>query len=150
LQRFWPAPRTVGNAEKECEVPERYELSAPEVIADLIDGEAVAIDLITGRYHRLRGASAEVWEALIRGATEEEILASAAGPIDPKSLSDFVVSLCEESLLRERSSIDPVAVPAWEPGMLELESFVDLEDILGIDPIHEVDPDRGWPHAPDA
>ena len=131
-------------------MPERYELSSPEVIADLIDGEAVAIDLTTGRYHRLRGASAAVWEGLLGGATEEEILASVAGPINPKDLSDFVVSLREEALLRKRSSVDAVVVPKWEPGMLELESFADLEDILGIDPIHEVDPDRGWPHAPDA
>jgi hypothetical protein len=28
-----------------------------------------------------------------------------------------------------------------------LEGFTDLEDLLLLDPVHEVEPSRGWPYA---
>jgi hypothetical protein len=131
-------------------VPERYELAAPEVIADLIDGEAVAIDLTSGHYHRLQGAAADVWGALLEGASVEEIRLAASAPLGDDALAKFVAALVAAGLLRERTASPSGAATPWAPGPLVLETFDDLEDILGIDPIHEVDPDRGWPNLPGA
>jgi hypothetical protein len=49
---------------------------------------------------------------------------------------------------RVQNGADASVEPApWEFGGFTLEEFTDLEDILGLDPIHEVDPEKGWPHA---
>ena len=131
-------------------MPERFELVAPEVIADLIDGEAVAIDLTSGHYHRLQGAAADVWASLLDGASVEEIGGAATAPPEEGSLAVFVQHLREKGLIRERTAAPSGPARTWTPGPLVLETFDDLEDILGIDPIHEVDPDRGWPNLPGA
>jgi hypothetical protein len=34
----------------------------------------------------------------------------------------------------------------WKYTKFEIEKFTDLEDILGLDPIHEVDEEKGWPN----
>ena len=139
-----------GGSAEEATLAERFELAAPEVIADLIDDEAVVIDLTSGHYHRLRGAAADVWASLLGGANDEEIANAATGPVEMTSLAAFIDVLRQEGLIRERQS-DPISpARSWAPGPLVLESFDDLEDILGIDPIHEVDPDRGWPNLPGA
>jgi hypothetical protein len=54
----------------------------------------------------------------------------------------------EPALIAEAPADDAAANPEpWTFAGFTLESFSDLEDILGLDPIHEADPDKGWPTA---
>ena len=46
-----------------------------ELVHDTIDGETVAIDLLSGVYYRFEGTAAEVWARLIDGTAAEAAIA---------------------------------------------------------------------------
>ena len=128
---------------------ERYELNNPPVVAETVDGEAVAINLKTGRYHSIEGVATAVWDCLLAGFTQAEILAAVAGGGDAPALRDFAGRLLAEGLIRVSARANPERPPAplqpWKPGELAIESFNDMEDMLTLDPIHQIDADFGWP-----
>ena len=69
------------------------------------------------------------------------------------AIDDMIATLVAEDLIVEAPEVDTAAgtasgsVSPWTFAGFTLESFSDLEDILGLDPIHEVDPNKGWPTA---
>lgn len=146
---------------------ERYELNNPPMIAELVEGEVIAIDLDRGSYYSLVGPAAEVWSALIAGRSGQEILAAAnsapasaapasasakANPALAAKLQGFVKSLLAEQLLRRAAPQDVgaggaplAAIAPWTEDGLRFERFTDMQDLLILDPIHEVDDEAGWP-----
>jgi hypothetical protein len=66
------------------------------------------------------------------------------GIIDELVLHDLIVA---SGPLPEASSESLAPLDSWTFAGFTLENFTDLEDILRLDPIHEADPERGWPHA---
>ena len=125
-------------------------VNAPSVIYDVQGGEAVLIDLSTGRYYRLDTASTQLREQFAAAVSPQALVASAENSEALSAeIERIVTELRENALLREATDADPAAgaLPAWTYNGFTLEQFSDLEDILGLDPIHEVDPQRGWPHA---
>ncbi|MCW5771644.1 MAG: PqqD family protein [Rhodospirillaceae bacterium] len=135
----------------------RYELNNPPVISETIDGEVVAIDLDAGTYFSLRGPAAALWGLLLTGAAPPEIVARAVDASDRATLAEsldlFVQRLLADRLLRPRSAqnggaeVVP-ALPAWTDADLAYESFTDMQNLLGLDPIHEADERLGWPVQP--
>ncbi len=117
--------------------PQRVRVAAPQVVADVVDGEAIIVDLGSGRYHRLAGSGAVVWQALSEGRTPP-----GSGPV-----AALVTALVDAGLVVPDGSAAPS--PGFpdivDDGSLVLESFEDLADMLLLDPIHEADPDAGWP-----
>ena len=129
----------------------RYRLNHPPVVAEMIEGEGVAIDLKSGRYFSLSGPAAEVWRCLIAGYSASEILA-AAGEVSEsrtESLYQFIARLLSEGLICSRDEAAPAQPLAplapWSAEALKVESFNDMQDMLTLDPIHEIDDDFGWP-----
>ena len=126
----------------------RFELNNPPVIADSVDGEAVAIDLDSGTYYSLAASAGVVWEAVLAGASVDH-LASGRDEADTAALTTFVGSLLEQGLLRAsaESAVAPAAAPAWAAAELAVVRFTDMQDLLGLDPIHDADAQVGWPVA---
>jgi len=134
---------------------ERYELNNPPIIAELVEGEVIAIDLERGSYYSLVGPAAEVWSALIAGRSGQEILAAANTALDQApaaKLQGFVESLLTEQLIRRAAAPSgstagtPLApITPWPQDGLRFERFTDMQDLLILDPIHEVDDEAGWP-----
>lgn len=127
-------------------------INRPSVIFDVQGDEAVVIDLTTGRYFRLDAPSTTLWVRFAEPTSPAALLESCAnapalGPV----LDGIIADLTERGLLRVASGAEggtPAAAgQPWEFAGFSLEEFTDLEDILGLDPIHEVDPEKGWPHA---
>lgn len=128
-----------------------YCINTPAVIADILDGEAIIINLKSGRYYSMEGCGAWVWSALIAGHDPAVIaarLASADAAAVRRDLDAFVAQLSAEELIREAGS-DPAAAPlpdyAGSYAAPTLNVFTDMESMLLLDPIHKVD-DAGWPH----
>jgi hypothetical protein len=129
--------------------------NAPAVVSETIDGEVIVIHLERGSYFSLRGSAAELWELVEKGCDPDAVAEALAGRYSA-SPSETVVAAAERFLeeLREEglvveSSDAPAAVPALEPATTEfsppqLEKYTDLEDLIMMDPIHEVEPE-GWP-----
>lgn len=125
-------------------------INRPSVIFDTQGEETVVIDLGTGHYYRLDGPSTRVWKHFEQGVAPDTLLAASANraAFEPE-LTRIVDELVAGGLLRPVNDGEPVAndVPAWTFDGFQLEEFTDLEDILGLDPIHEVDTERGWPYV---
>jgi len=140
-----------------------YRINTPQVISENIDGEVVIANLQTGVYYSMERVGADVWPWFENGISEADLLKKAvaryAGNVSEieASLGEFVGKLLAERLIVEA----PVAPSLHQNGALQangnelrpfekpiLESYNDMQDLLLLDPIHEVD-ETGWP-APKA
>jgi hypothetical protein len=128
----------------------------PSVIEETFDGEAVLVHLETGCYYALNAAGTMIWELVRDGRTQaqvHELVAAARGAADARTAAAFVERLIAERLLvadPARGSADeasPVSSDPWaDPPALQ--RFDDLQDLLQVDPIHDVQLGAdGWPIA---
>ena len=126
-----------------------FRLNSPAVVFDASVDDTVIINLVSGRYFRLDAASSLAWNALVASGSRTAFTASATNESDVMAaIDDMIASLVAEELIVEAPADDAAANPEpWTFAGFTLESFSDLEDILGLDPIHEADPDKGWPTA---
>ena len=129
----------------------RFELQGSEVVAEAVDGEVIAINLKNGNYHSLRDGAAVVWEGLVTGRTLGELLAVSSDGAEASSaaLVEFADELCRLGLLCPAVDGAPVsgdAQPAaWRAAELRVETFRDMQDLLLLDPVHDVAIESGWP-----
>jgi Coenzyme PQQ synthesis protein D (PqqD) len=140
----------------------------PGVLHEEIDGEVIAIDLGTGTYYSLRGSAARVWGLVSEypGVSGSEIAGVVARYYDREAdgfvapVVQFLDELRTEGLVRtvERPSADAIvsleedlaASPVHEQEEFvppRMEKFTDMQDLVLLDPVHEVG-GAGWPHVP--
>ena len=125
-------------------------IPADRVVSETIDGEVVAIDLESGRYYSLEGPAARAWEAIQTGQDVDGIVAAVAAEASvsaDETLADVAAFLAEleaEGLLVGGNGSGP---PAPGPGRvpLVLHRYTDMQDLIVLDPIHDVD-ETGWPN----
>ena len=130
----------------------RYEPNNPPIVAEMVEGELIAINLETGTYYSLAGPAARIWNALAAGHSADEIAGAVSPPGDAaalrESLKDFLASLLAEQLIRPVENSAPASallpLAPWPLETLRVERFTDMQDLLVLDPIHEVD-EAGWP-----
>jgi len=130
-----------------------YQINAPGVVSDTLDGEAIIINLETGMYYSLEGSAAVIWKALCEGASEGDIALAFQDSFDQATeiISTFTQELVREQLLVPISSDGPTN-HSWKPshpslpaGFPVINRFADMHDLLLLDPIHMVGAE-GWPH----
>ena len=140
----------------------RYRANAPQVMAETIGGETIIVNLATGHYFNLQGRGVEIWEGLAQGESVPTVVARLKALYDAPegeiegSVSQLVDDLLNEELIvlaDANGSAEP-AKPTPRPegarppfARPSLAKFTDMQDIILLDPVHEVDT-RGWPHAP--
>lgn len=129
-------------------------VNTPQISHQTIDGEVVIINLDNGCYYSLLDLSAALWQFVAAGRTPDEIAAAvaAAYPETADAATQalaFVEQLRAEGLVVDGDPAAPGPVPAlpasWAAPLLE--KFTDMQELLMLDPIHEVDA-AGWPHKP--
>jgi Coenzyme PQQ synthesis protein D (PqqD) len=138
-----------------------YRVNEPTVIQEIIDGEAIIADLGQGFYYSLDAVGSKVWGALVSGSTVGAIIEAFASHFSAgreevaAGITQLVERLAEEQLI----------VPAGNEGSAErglkrlletyegefsppvLSKYTDMEQLLLLDPIHEMD-ETGWPNVP--
>lgn len=140
---------------------QRYRVN-PKIVSETIDGEVIVLNLDRGRYYSLTLSGADAWNALQRSATPREIVEDLLSrySADRAEVEPAVVGLMED--LHREELILPVTEdvpaarpaperpaehregrPAFQPPVLQ--AYTDMEDLLLLDPIHEVD-ESGWPN----
>ncbi|MCX7671581.1 MAG: PqqD family protein [Anaerolineae bacterium] len=136
-----------------------YRVDSSIVIGEVLDGEAIIVNLNTGIYYSLDGAGAAVWTAVQAGATLGELIQLVAARYDgaPAEITAGVTALVEELVAEgllvasEGAAAAPGPLPAppaaERPPFVQpiLQKYTDMADLLLLDPIHEVD-EQGWPH----
>ena len=141
-------------------------VNSPHVIHETIDGEVIVINLASGNYYSVKGAGADVWDVIESspGADKNAIAAvvaarfGRAGDDVASEIGDFLEALQREELVAATENGAVVSVQAtngaghdakaFEPPLLE--KYTDMQDLVLLDPVHEVGA-TGWPAPkPDA
>ena len=128
---------------------------APRVSHQSIDGEVVIISLQTGTYYSLRGLAASLWDRLVAGTTtdalREQLVAFYPDQSEAAAACDaFVLEMLSEGLLIEGEAAAGTSPSTAFPTQFSapvVEKFTDMQELLVLDPIHEVDA-TGWPNRP--
>lgn len=119
------------------------------IAAEVLDGEAIVIDLVSGAYFSFSGWSSWVWESLAAGVDRDELEPAFehVGGFD-----EFVDAVVEAGLLLPRGDLAPAPSPT-PPGTpvtaLEFDRFDDMADMIQLDPVHDVSRETGWPRPVD-
>lgn len=130
-------------------------VNQPAVVAEIFDTEVVVINLERGTYYSLTGAARHLWP-LLDGRLDAAGVAGALAALGADwaaaeaALAGFVQELLAEGLIRveEGGASSPAApaggpAPAYEPA--RLEKFTDMEELIALDPVHDVSGAQGWP-----
>ena len=138
---------------------QRLRLNSPAVITESIDGEALVVNLESGCYYSLRGPAEEIWTLLLAGATAEEAAAAIAPAysVGPETAGAGVDALLEQlladALVVHREDLARDDAPTLRGGAWTqpaLEKYTDMQELLALDPVHDVDAAEGWPNVPAA
>ena len=127
-------------------VPLAFRPCRPDVIDEAFDGEAVLVHMGTGCYFSLNAAATAIWALLQDGRSPGAIAASLGWELSP--VEDFVERLRAEDLVEEAEADAGTTVVDAPPAASEpvLQRFSDMQDLLMLDPIHDIDLDGdGWP-----
>lgn len=123
------------------------------------------INLKTGAYYNLNASGALIWALLPRdgGVASSDVVALLQEQVDEGArLGDevavFLDQLLDEELVVPVDGAESPVAPSsggaaqpltassgWESP--SLTRFDDMQDLLLLDPVHEVD-EKGWPHLP--
>jgi hypothetical protein len=141
-----------------------YRINTPAIAHQTIDGEVVLINMETGCYYSLQQSGAEVWQLLEAGADAEAMTTqlgrryqAEAGQI-AAAVEKLLAELQQEAVivpepgpaaaasLNNGTSAEASGKPFAPP---VFQKFTDMQDLLLLDPIHEV-ADTGWPNPKDA
>lgn len=133
-----------------------YSIAHADIAHQRVENEVIVINLLTGAYFSLRDAAADAWDLLIGGTTTT----TAGGVVAERYGVDAATVVTDLERLADRLLDEGLIAPsdgapdgAVELGPLPggtayraplLEKFDDMEELLLLDPIHEVD-EAGWP-----
>lgn len=132
-----------------------YKLNESKMFADISDGMAIIINSVTGTYYGMNGFGTEVFQSLLSGASEEDLLgAVSAMPGVTENASESLMAFIDRLLSMEiilPSEEGPTGEVNIDPSIASADSFIpecteykDVQDMLFADPIHEVDAEEGW------
>ncbi len=129
-------------------------VNRPNVISEIFEDEAVAVNFETGSYFGLSGTALAIWSLLDGAVNADTIADTLAGRYagDPEvmraDVQRFLTELVEQNLIRACDAAGPAPIlkpapaSAWEQP--KLQAYEDMKDLLLLDPIHDVDA-TGWP-----
>jgi hypothetical protein len=143
-------------------------INVSRVVHETIDGETILLNLETGNYFSLDATGAVVWQLLQntniaaeiidffqkgRGAQAEEIEIAIISFITElvkeelivekdggDSQNDFPESANNRDLIKQYLKTAPFTPPV-------LNKYTDMQELLQLDPIHDVEETTGWPAA---
>lgn len=137
----------------------------PQILSEIVEGEAVVLDLRSGSYFSLDPVASAIWERIVAGTTEAEIARALHASFDvtpaiaAQAVEEFVARLLTEGLVitvtlagaPESATVPPDGLdhpraPFTRP---LLKRYDDVQDLLLLDPIHDV-AESGWPVASNA
>lgn len=138
----------------------RYRVNGPGVVAESLDGEVLIVNLESGCYYSAAGTGEAIWSLFAAGHTASEVLESVAARFDAAgdAVSEEVCRIrdefvAEQLILSDSGLVAPPngAAPQidvkqpFEPPVLK--KYTDMQELLLLDPIHDVDQAAGWPKA---
>ena len=140
-----------------------YRVNSPKVIHETIEGETVLVNLDSGNYYSFEGVGVDVWNLIETGIDGGGIIEAIAQRYAveretmERAVHHFMEELEREALIVNDDEMrlekgtgaekDVYAQTGDERRPFEapaLNKFTDMQDLLLLDPIHDVD-ETGWP-----
>lgn len=139
----------------------RVSMKGPHIVSEIIENEAIIIDMDSGNYYSLQAAGADIWAGIQDGIQIEKIVDRLTMKYEGEEevIRSATIALLnqleEEALIK----LDGAEVGAGEPSAPVtdtdhpdkipfsspvLHKYTDMQELLLVDPIHEVDA-SGWP-----
>lgn len=133
---------------------EYFKPNKPNVISESMEEELVIINLESGCYYSLNRSAAAIWNQMEKGFSTEDIRQSRKSTtVDDEEISRNLKKFFE--FIQNENLVIPVegAVAGGTPEAVdyekpETEKFSDMQEMLLLDPIHEVS-ETGWPNRVD-
>lgn len=142
-------------------------VNSPDIVSETIDGEVVIVNLQQGHYYSLLNTATEIWNKIEQGSNRESLIKELLQRYETpaEDLRNAVNKLIEVLEAENLITVETIEKPKYEAPKLnelpnplqkqyfespEIQKFTDMEDLLLIDPIHEVDEEAGWPNIKDA
>jgi hypothetical protein len=123
-----------------------------KVVSDQFDGEVVVVNLESGAYYSLRDTAQEIWSLFENKISRPDVIKSFSNLTEDEKLKieNYVDFLLSEGLIEENETKvgDNFSSSLTYVG-LTISKFDDMADLIMLDPIHEADKDKGWPHKAD-
>ncbi len=138
-------------------------INAPYIVHETIDGETIVMNLKNGFYYSFSGIGPAVWELMLAGIPYEQItviIRQAFNSLMPdldQVIRDFIGELKSNEIVLESQEKTASLSDATLQSMLSTDLFApiaarppafhrytDMQDVLLLDPIHDVD-EKGWP-----
>ena len=140
----------------------RFRIKSPPVVAETLDGEATIVDLESGTYYALNESGTYIWDGLGAGRPLDAVAEGLAAhyEIEPdasrRAVDELATKLLERELIAPLGDgpAAPAAANGGQPNRNggysepELSTFTDMQELLLLDPVHEVD-EAGWPNQPE-
>ena len=141
----------------------RVKVPEGKVVSQIIDGEAIIINMETGCYYSLDNVGAEIWRCIEEALTVPEIMSAVEMHYDCRGINvqeevgrllselrteELVEDFIGNGEIETAQSLPPHGqrkdgeLPVFQSP--RLEKHTDMREFLLVDPIHHVD-DRGWP-----
>ncbi len=137
----------------------RYTINERDVIAESVGGETLIINLNSGVYYSADAVGDDIWRLVSEGRSVDEVIEvigacyTGDATVIREAVLSFVTELRGEDLIVEASEPAPpspeVGAPDAPPPFVApvLQRYTDFQDLLLLDPIHEVHEPSGWPVA---
>lgn len=139
----------------------KVRINEPKVVHESLDGEVILIHMDSGNYYSIDPVGADIWNLINSGMPTQKIIddfrlryEGAAEEVS-ESVASFVAQLMKEDLVvadeaidsaEDKSSADDAPVQKKTAFTApKLEIYSDMQDLLLLDPIHEVNA-QGWPN----
>ncbi len=133
---------------------ERFRVNTPDVVHEIIEGEAVIVNLGNGVYYSVDRAGAEVWALIETRTPVPRIVLSLTGRYTgdyndiATGVDQFISQLQAEKLIvadddqtdvSGAAPADSAPAEAYKPKFEApmLQRYTDMEDLLLLDPIHD-------------
>ena len=133
-----------------------YRINTERFAHETVDAEVIVIDMVEGNYFSMRDTAAVIWHLLDQSLPVAGIIAAlerASGASSSEvatAVDTFLRQLMDEQIVQAEPRAHQgkpavPALPAMTFGVPVVEKFSEMQDLLTLDPIHEVD-ETGWPH----
>lgn len=133
-----------------------FQINSPQVIREFFDDEAVIVNLELGIYYSLDSIGAIVWGLIEQGASNTQIVEKLSQMFKlstniEKDIEEFIDLLLKEELI---ATTDNASLTSFDSINIDnkltynkptLSKYTDMQELLLLDPIHEVD-EEGWPN----
>lgn len=134
-----------------------YQIDNTNIATEIFDNEAVLINIPQGKYYNVRGNTGiRTLEMLREPVSFESILIAIRNEFESDNETDLVTELGDfiNQLANENIVIPATVVVSSEIEKTdlkypyekaELEIFDDMQELIMLDPVHDVESFKGWP-----